>query len=97
MRIKEIELNNFRNIKNMSIYPDENTNIIYGNNAQGKTNLLESIWLFTGGRSFRGAKDSDLIRFSEDKADLKINFDASKREQIAKIEITKNMGLSHNS
>lgn len=90
MRIKEIELNNFRNIKNMNIYPDENTNIIFGNNAQGKTNLLESIWLFTGGRSFRGAKDSDLIRFSEDKADLKIKFDASKREQIAKIEITQN-------
>lgn len=90
MRIKEVALKNFRNIKQMSIFPDENTNIIFGNNAQGKTNLLESIWLFTGGRSFRGSKDGDLIYFSEDKADLKMSFNAQQRDQWAHIEIAKN-------
>ena len=40
-------------------------NVIYGNNAQGKTNLLEAIWLFSGGHSFRGSKDTELINFAE--------------------------------
>lgn len=89
MIVQKIELSNFRNIGNLSITPDTNINVIYGNNAQGKTNLLESIWLFTGGRSFRGAKDRDLIRFLEDEANLEMDFFASEREQNAKIKITK--------
>ena len=40
-------------------------NVIYGRNAQGKTNLLEAVWLFTGGRSFRGARDGELVAFGE--------------------------------
>ena len=49
---------NFRNLEEEEIFPCEEVNVIYGNNAQGKTNLLEGMWLFTGGHSFRGAKDA---------------------------------------
>jgi DNA replication and repair protein RecF len=53
----------YRNFAAIDFHPAETVNIIYGDNAQGKTNLLEAVWMFTGGKSFRGAKDSELIRF----------------------------------
>ena len=61
MNVTRLNINNFRNIENLEIYPDKGINIIFGENAQGKTNLIESIWLFSGFRSFRGSKDNDLI------------------------------------
>ena len=62
MKIKTLKAENFRNLKD--IYTEfEDVNIIYGKNAQGKTNLLEAIYLFTGARSFRGARDSELVSF----------------------------------
>ena len=54
MKVTGLECVDFRNIRNLGIEPCEGVNVIYGDNAQGKTNLLESIWLFTGCRSFRG-------------------------------------------
>ena len=56
MRVTQLELKNFRNIASAAVEPCDGVNLIWGDNAQGKTNLLESIWLFTGCRSFRGAK-----------------------------------------
>lgn len=62
--------------------------MICGDNAQGKTNLLEAVWLFTGGRSFRGARDQELIAFSSQAgAVLALDFEAEEREQTAKITI----------
>ena len=55
MRIKSLKIENFRNIKNIQIFPNEEMNVIYGEYAQGKTNIIEAIWLFTGAKSFRGA------------------------------------------
>ena len=48
------------------VYPDAGINVICGYNAQGKTNLLEALWLFTGAHSFRGAKDGELTAFSKE-------------------------------
>lgn len=62
MVIKEIEIENYRNIAHARIEPDEGLNVFYGDNGQGKTNLLEAISLFAFGRSFRGVRDSELIR-----------------------------------
>jgi DNA replication and repair protein RecF len=62
-------------------------NVIYGKNAQGKTNLLEAMWLFTGGRSFRGSKDADLIAHGGQKASLKLRFFSEEREQTAQIDV----------
>ena len=66
MRIKSIELQNFRNIASLSLQAAPDVNVIHGENAQGKTNLTEAIWMFTGAKSFRGAKDREMIRFGED-------------------------------
>ena len=87
MRIKSLKIENFRNIKDIQIFPSDEMNVIYGENAQGKTNIIEGIWLFTGAKSFRGAKDEELKRFSCEKARLKIEFEAQKIEKTAQIEI----------
>ena len=63
MKINSIEIKNFRNIKELNLEPSDKTNIIYGDNAQGKTNLIEAIWLFSGLKSFRGSHDKELIKF----------------------------------
>ena len=57
MIFRKIELSDFRNIENLEMYPGEKVNIICGENAQGKTNLMEALWLFTGAKSFRQTKD----------------------------------------
>lgn len=87
MRIKSLKIENFRNIKEIQIFPSDEMNVIYGENAQGKTNIIEGIWLFTGAKSFRGAKDEELKRFSCEKARLKIEFVAENIEKTAQIEI----------
>lgn len=86
MKINSITLENYRNIEALSLDFD-NVNIIWGENAQGKTNLVEAIYLFTGGKSFRSTKDSQLIKFDAEKSNLKIDFFANNREQNAEIEI----------
>lgn len=80
MYIKKITLNNFRNYDNQEIEFGNNINIIYGDNAQGKTNIIESIFLCSMGRSFRSKKDSDLIKFDENEAKVKIEYEKVDRE-----------------
>ena len=90
MFIKNLCFENYRNLKNSSLSPAENINIIYGNNAQGKTNLIECMWLLTGGRSFRGAKDRELIAFDQEFARVKASFFSTSREQTVEILIQHN-------
>ena len=66
MIVKSLQFENYRNLNDNSIVPADNVNVIYGENANGKTNLIEAIWLFCGGHSFRGSKDSELIRFDQE-------------------------------
>ncbi len=80
MIVKSISLNNFRNYSSEKIEFDEKLNIIYGNNAQGKTNILEAIYLFSLGKSNRALKDNDLIRFGEEGAKIEMNFVSKMRE-----------------
>lgn len=86
MIVNNIEIKNFRNIEYADLCFCSGVNIIYGENAQGKTNILEALWLFTGTKSFRGTKDSDQIRFGEKKAVLKTDFVAENRSQCAEIQ-----------
>lgn len=74
MYIQKISFENYRNLKNNLFIPSQGINVIYGDNAQGKTNLIEAIWLFTGGRSFRGARDQELVAFGKKicEADTKV-------------------------
>ena len=86
MKINSINIENFRNIESLSLDFDD-VNIIYGENAQGKTNLIEAIYLFTGSKSFRGVKDRELVKFDREFARLKIEFENKSRQQNAQILI----------
>ena len=70
MYIKSLEIKNFRNYEDFSIEFDKNLNIIIGKNAQGKTNLIEAVFLSSIGKSFRTSKESDLIKFGEENAKI---------------------------
>ena len=87
MIVRELSVDGFRNLHPTVWTPGEGVNILYGDNAQGKTNLLEACWLFTGARSFRGAKDSEMVGFGKDGARLNMQFYAGKREQEASVTI----------
>lgn len=89
MRIEGLAFDGFRNLKAGELCPGDGVNILYGDNGQGKTNLLEAIWLFTGGRSFRGAKDAEMVGLGLGRASLRLRFFAENREQEAEIAIQK--------
>ena len=83
-------------MKNICFSPGENVNVIYGENAQGKTNLIEAIWLFTGTRSFRKANDKELIAFGNKKCNLALDFYAAEREQTSEIVIEQHRKVTLN-
>ena len=87
MYINKIKLQNFRNYKEQEINLDKNINIFYGNNAQGKTNILEAIFLCAFGKSFRTSKEKDLICLGEESLNAEINYQKSDREGKIKIVI----------
>ena len=72
MNINSIELGNFRNYVNQKLEFDKCTNILYGNNAQGKTNILEAIFVCGTTKSHKGSKDKELIRIGEDEAHIRM-------------------------
>lgn len=89
MNINEIKIENYRNIEFMGIFPDKGINVIYGQNGQGKTNLLEAIWLFTGCKSFRTSKDSELVSFKSPNAKISMSYETELRENNVSIFIEK--------
>ena len=95
MKINSIKIENFRNIESLSLDFDD-VNIIYGENAQGKTNLIEAIYLFTGAKSFRGVKDKELVKFGEEYSRLKIEFSNNSREQNAELLIQNRRSVTLN-
>lgn len=97
MRVLDLSCNNFRNISEGKIIPCEEMNVICGENAQGKTNFLEAIWLFTGAKSFRGSKDNELIKFQNEKALLNMNFISKGIDMDALIEIKEKRNFYLNS
>mgnify|MGYP004653473411 CR=1 FL=1 len=70
MKIESLKLKNFRNYELLSLEFDKATNIFYGDNAQGKTNILEAVYLSGTTKSHRGAKDKDLIRFEQNESHI---------------------------
>lgn len=66
MIIKKFRAENFRNIEGCEISFTDGTNLLYGNNAQGKTNAIEGIYLFARGKSFRSAEDKELVKFGSE-------------------------------
>ena len=80
MNIEKISLQNFRNYKEQEISFNKDINIIYGDNAQGKTNIIEAIFLCSMGKSFRTNKDNDLISFNEQFTRVQVDYKKSDRE-----------------
>ena len=97
LKIEGMTVHNYRNIADLEFTPCPGINVIYGNNAQGKTNLMEAIWLFTGNLSFRGAKTGELLRFGERQATLSLRFSDRDREQDALLSFgeKKKISLNH--
>ena len=85
MYIENINLTNFRNYEKQEISLDKNINIFYGNNAQGKTNILESIYLCAIGKSYRTNKDRELIKKNMDFS--KAHVDYVKKDRVGKIDV----------
>ncbi len=74
MNVKQLTVRNFRNAEENIITFDPGVNIICGENAAGKTNLLEAVFYFAAGKSFRNCKDRELIRFGCESANIEIVF-----------------------
>ena len=87
MYIKNIKLKNFRNYENQEINLENKINIFYGDNAQGKTNILEAIYLCALGKSFRTKKEKELILFSKENSFIEINYQKKDREGKINLEI----------
>ena len=72
MYIESVQLKNFRNYETLELNLDRETNIFYGDNAQGKTNILESVYLCGTTKSHKGSKDREMIRFGQEDAHIRM-------------------------
>lgn len=89
MIIDRITADGYKNLEGVDIVPDPKMNIICGENAQGKTNLVEAVWLCSGCRSFRGTRDKDFIGFAKEAAKVSMDFTDSARSQQIGFEVRK--------
>ena len=81
MKLSELQLRSFRNYQELSLDFDPGVNLIIGDNAQGKTNLLEAIAFLGSGRSFRAQKTREMVLFGEDFSEIVGKVDAQNRQQ----------------
>ena len=89
MKLKYLRLFNFRNYKGLDFIPGENINVLYGLNASGKTNLLESIYMSIRATSFRSLKDYDLINIGENSSSIITRYMTEDYKDDYRIEISK--------
>ena len=87
MYIKQLTLKDFRNYESAAVSFLNGTNLIYGNNAQGKTNLLEAVFLFCTGRSHRRATDREMIREGADWCEIDVEFCDEVRDYTGQMKI----------
>lgn len=99
MIIKRLDLMNFRNYETLNLMPGAGTNILYGDNAQGKTNVLESIYVCAAARSHRASRDRELIRFGQEESHIKMLVDKNGSEYRIDMHLKKNKskGIAVNS
>lgn len=96
MYIESIELKNYRNYESLSLELDQGTNIFYGDNAQGKTNILEAAYLCGTTKSHRGSRDREMIRFGQDEAHIRmfVKKDGISRKIDMHLKKTKPKGIA---
>lgn len=89
MKAHKLSLTDFRNYESQEICFSPGVNIIFGDNAQGKTNILEAVYFFAMGKSNRARRDSELIRHGSSKAEISLEFEDSVKRNILSAEIFK--------
>ena len=87
MICRKLTAANFRNIEAATVEFSPGVNLLVGDNAEGKTNLIEAIYYISLGESFRGAPESEMIRFGTDDATVSLDFADSQREQNVSVHI----------
>lgn len=87
MIIKKLKVLNFRNLIDTIIEPLDETNIICGDNAEGKTNLIEAIWMLTGAKSFKNVRDIELVNFNSNEAFIEAEFETRGIKENLKVKI----------
>lgn len=90
LNVESIRLINFRNYNNININPNKNINVIIGKNAQGKTNLIESIYMCATGKSFRTNRDKEIINFNKDEAYVGAILKIGPHEKLIEIKMERN-------
>ncbi len=85
MKLTKLEADCLKNLKGVSLEPHPSYNLIFGENAQGKTNLLEAIWVLTGCKSFRGTRDRDLLPFEGGTLQVAAQFQDARRSQSLRL------------
>lgn len=90
MIVKSLELNHFRNYETLTIDFEKGTNILYGNNAQGKTNILEAIYLSGTTKSHKGSKDKEIIQFGNDESHIRTFVEKQGKEFQIDLHLKKN-------
>ena len=93
MWINKIKIKNFRNYNEEEINLKDNINIFYGDNAQGKTNIIEAIFLSSIGKSFRAKKDEEMININKDTSIIEIEYNKIDRSGKIKIELGKRKNI----
>ena len=96
MKIKRLELANFRNYESLGVDFSDNVNILYGDNAAGKTNILEASYMCATTRSQRQSKEKDMIRFGSDESHLRMIAadDISERRIDMQLSRSKGKGIA---
>ncbi len=95
MFVKTLDLLNFRNYEELSVSLDPGTNIFFGSNAQGKTNILEAIYLAGTTKSHRGSKDRDMIRIGQDESHIRMTADRRGNEYRIDVHLKKGRGKGY--
>ena len=83
MIIKSLELSDYRNYESLIINFDKGTNILYGDNAQGKTNILEAIYVSATTKSHKGSKDKEIINFNQDEAHITLYLEKKDYDKVS--------------
>ncbi len=87
MNVKNLRLINFRNYYNLNVEFNDNINIFMGKNAQGKTNLIEALYICSYGKSFRTTKDRELINFNKEQAYIGANTKLNNLEKFIEVKM----------
>ncbi|MBR6321960.1 MAG: AAA family ATPase, partial [Lachnospiraceae bacterium] len=90
MIVRSLELSDYRNYESVKVEFDPGTNVIFGDNAQGKTNLLEAIYECAVARSHRGSKDREVIRFGREEGHVRLLAEIGERPVRIDLHLKKN-------